>query len=285
MIEKLTETFKGLGKREKIFVIALSSILIISIYYNLFYKPLSRNTKNFVFQSERLKTRLEELKGRYPELYEKEARVKELNAGCEKLLKEIVDLENKLPSKSSTSALIGEFTRLAKDVKIESIRQKIDEGEEYSRIFIELRFDAPYKRTVHYLRGVETISPFLVVEELEIAEPSRRKKKKATFARIVVSSLLGDVPFSEQLKAKEIDETSLEFRDIFVSKARPAVLDKKLDVKLEGITYNAVSPTAILDGEVVREDSAVKGFTVKKILPETVVLTDGIQDYVLNVER
>lgn len=285
MIGKLLANYRKLKKREKILVILFVTVISATAYYQIFHKPLVGSMRTYMLQIEKLKVRLTEVKSRYPEVSEEEKRVEALNTECTRLLLEIGELENNLPSKAATSRLIGELTRLAKDVKLESIRQRIDSGEEYSRIFVELKFDAPYTRIARYIKNVETMSPFLKIEELEISEPQKKKAKSGTSARLVISSLLGDVPVSEQLKAREIEEESFEFRDIFVSKARSLSAKPKVDMKLEGITYNAEVPTSIIDGEVVREGSQIGGLTVKKILPDAAILTDGVDDYILNMER
>lgn len=281
---KLLNSYKKLKKREQFMVLVFITAITALLYYQLFYKPLAKDIRTYVFQVDRLKTRLEEVRAKFPEVYEKEAAVKELDEACDKLLTEIEELEKKIPSRQATSRLIGELTRLAEGMKLESVRQKVDTGEEYSRIFVEITFDAPYKEIVRYIKRVETISPFLQVEEFEVTEPRRRKKKKSS-ARLIISSLLGDRPFSEQLRAGQIDESLLEFRDIFVSKVKPILAVRKIDIELEGITYNAGVPTCIIKGEVMREGEEVDGLIIKKILHNTVILTDNTEEYVLTIER
>ncbi len=286
MIKSIFAYYKRLKKREKTLVVTFLSVVVVSMSYQIIYKPLAGNLGASLFQIEKLKTRLEEVKITSPKIDGKKARVQELKAESSQLLHEIEELENKLPSRSKASGLVGELTRLTKGMKPESIRQKIDTGKEHSRLFVELKFDAPYKEIIDYIKEIETISPFLKVEELEISTLRKRKKKSGTSARLVVSSLLGEVPFSEQLKAKESsDDKTFEFRDIFVSKARPTSAVPKTDMKLEGITYSSDVSTSIINGRVVKEDSVIGGLTVKRILPDVVVLTDGIEDYILNMER
>ncbi len=285
MLRNMALKYKHLKKREKIAVIVLFAVFSVSVYYNAICKPLLRNSRTYAVQIERLRKQLAEMKTQNPEIEAGRLRIKDEKVEAERLLAKIEELENKLPSKRATSNLIAELTRLAKDIRIDSVRQKIDKGEEYSRIFVEIRFDAPYRETVDYIQRIETISPFLKVEELEIIEPGKRKKESDTLIRLVISSLLGDVPFASQLKAKEIQTASSDLRDIFVSKVRPESTTVKINLKLEGITYGNEISTAIIDGDVVREGSLIGNYTINKILYDKVVLTDGVEEFVLKVER
>jgi len=287
LLKNLLEKYKQLKKRERIAVIVLVVMVALAMYYNIIYKPLSGNTKTYISQTERLNKQLLTIETQHPEIQARLERIEEKEAEEKKTLDEIEEMENRLPSKKATSRLISEFTRLAKNIKIDSIRQKIDKGDEYFRIFVEIQFDAAFNDVFHYIERIETISPFLKVEELEINEPRSRKKEKGGLIRLVISSLLGDVPFSEQLKAKELEKgaVSSELRDIFVSQVRPEATKTKIDMKLEGITYNEDVATGIINGEVVKEGSVIGDYTVKKILFDKITLTDGIEKYVLSVER
>ncbi len=287
LLRNLLDKYKQLKKRERIAVIVFASIAALALYYNVIYKPLAGSTRTYINQTKRLNKQLLTIKTQDPEIQARLETIETKEAAEKKTLERIEEMENRLPSKKASSRLISEFTRLAKNIKIESIRQKIDKGEDYSRIFVEIQFDASFNDVVRYIERIETISPFLKVEELEIKEPRNRKKEKGGLIRLVVSSLLGDVPFSEQLKAKEKEkgEISSELRDIFVSKVRPEATKTKIDMKIEGITYNKDVATGIINGEVVKEGSTIEGYTVKQILFDKITLTDGVEKYVLSVER
>ncbi len=284
MIDKLLD-FKNLKGRERKLIIGLAIAVGFSIYVQAVHKPLSRNITRYKFQIEKSRSRLDDLRMKFPDIDEQKENMQSLGAECEILLADIEKMERKLPARRNASQLLGEFTRLAKDVKLISIRQKMEQGDEYSKIFIELKLNAPYEQTVKYIRDIESISPFLVVDELDIAESKGKKAEGGTPVRLVVSSLLGEIPFAEQLKAREIKDAIAVSRDIFVSKARPASTIRKAELKLQGITFNAKSSTAIINSDVVKIGSKVGNLSVKQILSDTVILTDGVEDHILAVER
>ncbi|GEM_PF-3131659 len=285
VIKELTDSFRKIGKREKVLVIALISLAAALLCYGIIYRPLAMSIRADKSRIEKTKARIADVRKGFPELSEREIRINELNAECDKLIDEIKSLESRLPSRAAASRLIGEITRLAKGVKLESIRRRIEKGAGYSRIFVELKIDASFIDAVRYVKRLENISPFIRVEEFEISQPRSKKSKKGVPARLVISSLLGETPFSEQLRAMEAEDALGDFRDIFVSGARPVSLKPKVHMRLDGITYDPGMPTGIINGEVVKEGSEIKNLLVKKIMPDMVILTDGVQDYTLSVER
>ena len=59
----------------------------------------------------------------------------------------------------------------------------------------------------------------------------------------------------------------------------------KIEFKLDGITFRAQSPTAIINGDVVKIGSQIQGLTVKEIRPDSVVLIEGKEERVLSLQR
>lgn len=276
--------YKKLGKRERILAVVLLMIISAGIYYQALYKPLTKNIRTYKFQIQKLTTRLNEIETRFPQVDTQKERLDLLKDECNRLLGDIIEIENKLPGEREASQLIAEVGRLAKDFKLNSVQQKIDMGEEYSRIFIELKFSAPYGQVVNYIKKLETISPYLKIDEMELSEPKRMAKRRGMQARIVLSSLLGKMPLPVRLKAEEEGPTAA-VRDIFISRVKPVSEIRKTELKLEGITYDPQTATAIINNDVVKIGSRIGEFKVKKILPDTVILTDGYEEYFLSIAR
>ena len=89
----------------------------------------------------------------------------------------------------------------------------------------------------------------------------------------------------QALKADESLKTPEVKRDILASTAKPMASLNEKDFRLEGITFTEDTPTVIINGEVFRVDSEVKGYRVKKIMPGSVILTDGMEDQLLTLNR
>ena len=291
MAENILSKYQKLKTREKILAILLIAVVGGTLYYRLLYKPLAKNATTYKFQIQKLTTRMDELTSQFPSVDKQKENLRLLTSENEGILNKIDEIEKKLPNKKDASRLTAELTRLTEGLELISAQQKIDEGEVYSRIFVELTFNAPYKEIVNYINRIEAISPFLKIEEMEISEPKGKFIGPGVRTRLLLSCLLGEAPVSEWLRGEEIDKMKemkalTEMRDIFVSKFRPIVaMERKTDLKLEGITYNPRGSTAIIDDNVVRTGSEISGYKVKEILPDMVILTDGKEDYELKVER
>lgn len=283
MIENFLRFFKKLKRQEKILVIAFAVFIGFNIYFHLIYKPLSVGIKYYRKQAQKAMLRVDETKTKFPATEKQKDRISALNEECEDFLDEIEGIQKQLPSKANAAQLLSEFSRQAKDVKLISLRQRTDENKEYSRLFIEVRFDGDYKQTVNYIKRLEAVSPFLKIEEIELSGNSAKAKEGT--GRMIFSTLLADAPVVQPLIIKEVHEISGTVRDIFASKAKKNLQEQKKKMELEGITYNVDNSTAIINGEIVKVNSQIEGFKVKQILPESVILTDGEQDYMLEVAR
>lgn len=283
MIEKLLD-FKKLKPKEKALIVGLVAAITISAYFNIVYKPLSRSISRYKIQTKKSINRLKGLQEKLPQLDKQRQNIHFLGSECQKMLDEISKIENTLPSKRNVSDLLTEIVQLGSDLEIASVRQKLDEGREYSSIYVEIKFNAPYINTINYLRKIESISPFLVIKELDITEEKTKRTRGGPEVRLILSSLLGEIATAEMIRAQEAEPLTIS-RNIFVSKAKPAVKARKIDLKLEGITYNSKNPTAIIDGKVIRIGSVVDDYTVKDIRSDVVVFSDGLEEYMIGVER
>ena len=166
--------FKKLKKEEKVLFIALAGAITFSFYFSVIYKPISRKITHYKFQAEKSRAKLNELKIKLPETQKQEENIKALTMESQKLVKEIAEIEKTLPSEEGASSLLAQWTREAKDLNLVSIGQEVEAAEDYSKLIVEFKFIASYQDTVNYIRTLEAISPFLVIEELDITEPKDR---------------------------------------------------------------------------------------------------------------
>lgn len=278
--------FSKLKFKQQLIVAAGVAVIAVVAYLKIVHEPFNRKVDSYQSKLKRYETQLAELSTTFPPVEQQRKKIEELKLECEKLLEEIAEVEKNLPPKKETSHLIGEFTRLAKQARLLSIRQKTMVKDGYNKIFIEIKLAAPYPVAIAYIARLESISPFLRVEEVDINET-----KGKAFAdggapvRIVVSSILGEAPLGQALTADDQAKTPEVKRDILASSAKPLVSLSEKDFRLEGITFTEEMPTAIINGEVFRVDSEVKGYKIRKIMPGSVILTDGTEDHLLTLNR
>lgn len=284
MIDKIAK-FKKLKTREKVLILGLATTLIFSLYFQMVYKPIASETKRYKFQIDKQKARLDELEVKTPVIGKQKESIVTLESQTEKMEKEIAQIEDQLPSKANTSGLLTEIMRQTQSLELASASQKMQESNDLSQIFIELRFNADYKATINFINRVESISSFLIIEEMEISEPKTKDAQRdTTTARVLISSVLGNGQADFSKSNKSPKDLKIK-RDIFVSNKKPAAQIRKVDLKLEGVSFLAAGSTAILNSEVVRVGSEIKGYTVKEISLNSIIVTDGTNDHVLAIER
>ena len=284
MMDRLLN-FKKLTTRQKVLIIGLALAVGVSIYIQLIYKPTSRRIRTYRFQLLKTKGRLEELESKLPDLRKQKDNIDFLKIEFKKVEDQIEEMEGTLPGRGQTTQLLAELTRQANDLDIDltSIRQKIDRYEDYSRLFVELKFNAAYRDTLNYIRRLEAISPYLIVEEIDISEP--KKIEETTAVRLALLTLLGEVYVPESFKAPAEGPPVEAGRDIFISSRSPVSKIRTSELKLMGITWRGERSTAIINNEVVRIGDKVGNLKVKQILLESVILTDGLEDFVVSIER
>ncbi|MFH1519482.1 MAG: type 4a pilus biogenesis protein PilO [Candidatus Omnitrophota bacterium] len=283
MADKLLD-FKKLKPKEKALIAGLMVVIVISGYFHIIYKPLSRSTSRYDLQAKKSLSRLSDLKTKLPQLEQQKQSIRALGEETQAMLNEIAKIESALPNKNNVSRLLTELVQLGKDLKISSVRQKLESRADYQSIYVELKFNAPYIDTVNYLRKIEAISPFLVIKEVDISEEQAKDDRGGPVVRLILSSFLGDTANGDKIETKSPDPLVIS-RNIFISKAKPVVKISTTELKLDGITYGPKGATAIVNGEVVRIGSLIENYKVKDIQPDTVIFTDDFEEYIVNITR
>ncbi len=274
-----------LKSREKAAFVSLVGVVLFGVYWRLVHEPATKQIASYKTQIRKAQTQLKDLATKEPQDKEVAGKIRILEEEDKKMSDEIETLEKKIPSRFNVVQLVGEFTRLAKEIKLESVKQRIAKEQGYSRIFLEVKFYSTYLNAIQYIASIESISPFLRVEEMEILEPKGKTLELGgSPVRLLVSCLLSDNPEGGVIKASPVSRVSGS-RDILASTARPAEALNESKFSLEGITYDPKNPSAIINGDVFQVNSEVGGYKVKKILSDSVILSDGIEDHILSLKN
>ena len=273
-----------LKSRERKVILIFGLAVFFGLYMRFVDQPVSKKVAGYKTQIRRSEAQLKDLEAKQPQDAELEMKIRDLTEDESKLSQEIEQLEKMVPSSFYTSQLIGELTRLASEVKLESIKQKIAKEQANSRIFLDVKFYASYLDAVRYVASIESISPFIRIDEMEILEPAGKTLELGGApVRLLVSCLLSDSAAVSPLKAAVIPDLKMK-RDILASSSRPAEDLTDAKFTLEGITFDLKNPTAIINGDVFQVNSELGGYKIKKILADTVVLSDGIEDHLLSLK-
>lgn len=273
-----------LKPRERSALMLLGAAVFFGFYMRFIDRPVSQRVGVYKSQIRNSDMQLKDLETKVPQDSQVSSKIRDTQEELDKMGGQLAELEKKIPSQFNTSQLVGAVTELAQHVKLESVKQRIAKEQAYSRIFLEIRFYSTYTEAVRYVAAVESISPFMRVEEMEILEPvGKTVELGGAPVNLTVSCLLGDASPNTKLGSVELPDVELK-RDLLASTSKPveSLSDKKF--VLEGITFDPRNPTAIVNGDVYQTGSELGPYKVKRILADSVVLTDGVEDHILSLK-
>ncbi len=297
-LTQIQEWWKGLTDRDKkIALAAVVSAVALFGYAMLVHFQWGRvgaaqsQWKAKADQVKKLRATLPDLKKDRDELDRQAAEVDQLE-------KETRAIEGSMTGPEEIGRLLGELASQADGLRVtfEAIKQSLKENAEQPTISIDVAFAAPYEDLINYLRRVEQVSPFLKVARLEVAEPKEGARAVGEFVRVILETPLRDSAsqdrpkFSSKLsvfqKAPPPEKITLPRSPFLVRKPAGTAETpiKRTDLKVSGITLAGKASTAIVNDQVVRVGDEVSSLTVKKILANMVVLTDGTESYAVSIE-
>lgn len=225
------------------------------------------------------------LRADLPDLKEERGQLERQEAELEQLRQALQRQEASLPSAGALRVLLSTVSKEAQGLQVafDSIEQHVQEDAEHPTVTIDAAFKAPYEDIVNYLRRLERMTPFLKVARLEISGP----KEEAKVIGAVKLQLVMPLTMTRQgdelppvLDPSSVEKIALP-RSPFVSRPRPDAAVVRQDIKVTGITWRGAASTAIVNNEVVRIGDQVDHLMVKQILPDKVVLTDGVDSYTI----
>jgi Tfp pilus assembly protein PilO len=273
-----------LKPRERTAVMLLGAAMFFALYFRFVDRPVAQRVNVYKSQIRNSEIQMKDLESKVPQDALVSAKIEELEKEQASLTEDIAEFEKKMPSQFNTSQLVGAVTSLAREVKLESVKQRIAKEQAYSRIFLDIKFYSAYVDAIRYVAAIEAISPFMQVEEFEILEAvGKTVELGGAPVRVVVSCLLGDGSPTARLEAGKAPELEVK-RDILSSTAKPAEALSDEKYALEGITFNPTNPTAIVNGDVYQTGSKLGPYIVKKVLSDSIVLSDGVDDHTLSLK-
>ncbi len=279
--------FTKIGKREKILAGALLAVLVGAFAYRIFGESYFSEQKSFKGSLQKILDETASRQAKFPDIKTQEAEVEKLRRDYDSVLKQIEDSEAKIPAAGSVSQLLGEITRRAEGLNIdfESIRQDIErEKEGYLKLKLDVKLSAPYSSVVNYLSRLQNLSEYLTVQGIEVTQAKEGAARSKT--DLALSMLLLEKGIDLALREKEDTFAPLVIKtDPFTSKRVGSNADKTKNLKLAGITSAGEDSTAIINDEVIKVGGQVGDWKVVQILPDAVMLSDGVETVSITLNR
>lgn len=296
-LSQIQGKWQGSSERDKKMALVAAGVAVGIIGYAFIVHfqmgRISTVQSEWKARSEQLKN----IRAALPNVQKERDELDQQAAEVDRLEKETRSIEESMTGPEEIGRLLGELAAQAEGLRVtfEAIKQSLKENAEQATVSIDVAFAAPYEDLINYLRRVEQVSPFLKVARLEIAEPKEGARAAGEMVRVILETPLRDSSrsdrprFSPRLaafqKAPPPEKITLPRSPFLVR--RPAATEaptKRTDLKVTGITLAGKASTAIVNDQVVRIGDEISSLTVKKILPDRVVLTDGTESYAVSLE-
>lgn len=278
----LTAFVDKLKPRERRVAAVFAAVLLGAGYFSLVFRPVTSAIEEHRRSIAKSRKRLDELLRQYPEPVETGEKINEIESGLEKLKREVLAMEQNLPDQQALNDFLNELISRAKSWQLVSAKQKVDIKHGAPRFYLEVRFLGTFEDMINYIARIETISPFLAVESVNISESRGKEDSQGTVVSVTVSTLIGDRP-GFQAKASDPEKKITLARDIFRYRPRPGA-DAQIALKVQGITFFGDRSTAVINGSVVRIGEEINSFRVKDITPQEVTVFDGEREFILRPE-
>jgi len=294
---QIREWWIGLSDRDKKMAAAAVAVGVGILGYSMLIHFQMVRLGKIRSEWKALGEQVKNVRAALPDLKKERDELDRQSSEVDLLEKETRGIEESMTSQEEIGRLLGALASQAEGLRVafEAIKQSLKENAEQATVSIDVAFVAPYEDLINYLRRVEQVSPFLKIARLEVAEPKEGMRAAGELVRIILETPLRDASkparprFSPKLstvqKAPPPEKITLS-RSPFLARKTPSMeaSKKRADIKVRGITLAGKASTAIVNDEVVRVGDEVSDLTVKKILPGTVVFSDGAESYAISLE-
>ena len=288
-MDLILKRFRTLQTRVQNLILILGVVIIFSALVNVIYKPQQSALLKLKQEASSLNNRVKELKARIPDIEKERRELQSLQESVHALKEELGILETKLPAQGSLPQLLGELVRQSAggNVDFTSIKPSVPKEENaYSRLNLEMQFEANYGGLMNYLYRLENLSQFISTESLVVSESSQGAMAPLNIS-MVLTTLLGDDHSRKQLLSAETVVPFVEVKkNPFMSLARPSSDDKKEnEFRLSGILNRGPQSSAIINDAIYKIGDRLGEATVQDILPEGVVLKRNNEEIILHVNH
>jgi len=289
---KIKGRYNNLTPKNKRLAVYLGVAILFWLYFSIFLKPNTDKLSELKKQNRQAKKQLDSLIAQFPEPQKAREELKNFNKELIDIKTRTKEIESKLLSVSSAPALLKELIKDAQGKKIDfqTVKQKIEPDKSgFSKLSIQLEFDAAYRDMLMYLATIEGLTDFIRIEGIELVQ-AKSDPMNLVSVSLNLSTLLSpeapqqaglSLPAARQPRAIELKRSPLT-PSIKMGKSK-----KIKGITLTGITYrkSVSDSSAIINDTVVKAGQEVEGYKVVTISPDSVVITNGMESVDLTVER
>lgn len=278
------------GERRLLFV--FTAVSVLSFYFAVFLKPAMDEVIKIEKQQQENQSQIGRLKLQYPNAANTKQEIELIKQNLKNLKLKNFDIESKLISISQEQQLLTEVIKHAQELSIdlESVKEDIKEEKNgFARLYIDLEFISSYKKAVLYIRKIESISPFVRIKKIGLAQ---FKNEPLTLVEVSIglSAMLSYESNNFGQLSLSLKEPDSEIEDLKDSPFTPRFVTKKAkreNLKVTGITYRkgGLESTVIINGTIVKIGGQIEGVKVEQILPNYIIVDNGVEKETLALEK
>jgi len=284
--------YNRLNNKERRLFFIFASVLAVSFYFNLFLKPTLDDIMKLKKQEQGYQDQLAMLQSQFPSAAKARQDVEAKKDNLKNLKLKISDTESKLISASGEERLLAEAIKLSQSLTIDlgAVKETIkEEREGFARLYIDLQFTSNYRKALTYIRGLESVSPFVKIEEMALSE-SKNEPLSTVDVSLRLSALLNygtDNQAQLTLSGKDVAAGIGELKRSPFTPKFITEKTKRKNLKVTGITYrdNEAGSTAIINGKIVRVGDQIEDVKIERISYRCVIVDNGVGKETLQLER
>ncbi len=269
----------GQKEREKLLLIFLVPAVIWACYYRKVYKPRQSEVRRLRTSILAMQREIFKAEDELPQIDLEVKKLRQIQARCEGIGREIVSCQRKFPGRSEIPSLIRLLAGGA-DKGLELVCMRADELKKhdfYRELPIRISFISDYAGLLKYLRRLELLSPLIKVSNLHLSSDGASINTNLVVGVILGEADSGEVKLPEIVSAAPLPKgihdpfVSVAGKDSQASEAR-----KSPALRLQGIIWGGEElKTAVINGEVLRVGQRIDDKELVEIRKDGVLLREG----------
>ena len=287
-----TKSLKYLNAQERALIMLFVIVGVGCASFALFFKPIQQKMTDLKKEESELNEQTQQMLIQLPDLDSLKNEMEQFKAKISDIELKNKIVEAKLLSEAQLTQFLTELIKCADGLLIDfqSFKQNVEPDKPgFSRLILEIIFEARYEEMLNYIHRVEQISPYVKLEDMKISQ-AKTDPRTLVSANLRLNAILASHLDAQSTLSAVCSQNAIDRLIVARNPLTPSIktLGKKIrNLKLLGITYNplGVESSAIINDSVVKVGDEIEGQKVQQIMADSVVLNDGLEDYTLIVER
>jgi len=286
--------YRSLKQRERYLYILSAMALSALLYFSLFIIPVTKHIKEYKKEIADLGDKQKIILSQLPDVEKTKLEIAEQERVIKTMKLKAENIQSKLLGASQVPKLLMQLVQSAQGMPIDfqSVKQKTESPDKdgVSRLYIDLKFEASYENAVNYIKKIEEVSTYVKIDEIDLAQskvdPRNLVSVSLKLNAILALSADAQGEFSYSVAKDAATNKVIVQRSPLTPKISVGQVKKDLP-RLSGITFRnqPLGSSAILNDNVVKVGDEVAGYKVESILPDSVMVNDGIESKEIKSER